>query len=198
MSFSSLLNATLVIKRLAPVLSSDAETVGGANTLLTADTAPGALSVAVAAATHVATGRYLRFGDVGETEIAQIATYVSGLTVPLVTPLMLPHDSGDQVREVDGAGTAVLDGMYQPITAPVTITPAGGVDGRIRPLRANEVQLFNQGGAVISTLAVDMWPLAGLTTDCWIECGGKRYDINSMPDAAGAGHHLVLGVTEVA
>lgn len=195
MSFDDLLNATLVIKRLAPVLSSDAETVGGANTTLTADTAPGALSVAVALATRIATGRYLRVGDVGETEIAQIAIYVSGLTVPLVTPLMLPHDSGDQVREVDGAGTATLDDSYMPIVAAVTVAT---VDGRIRPLTAREVPLVSQAGAVVSKLACDMWPLAGLTTDCWIESGGKRYDINSMPDAAGQGHHLVLGVTEVA
>jgi hypothetical protein len=195
MSFSSLLNATLVIKRLAPVLSSDAETVGGANTLLTADTAPGALTVAVAAATHVATGRYLRIGDVGETEIAQVATYVSGLTVALVTPLMLPHDSGDQVREVDGAGTPALDGMYQPVLAEETVAT---VDGRIRPLTAREVPLFSQGGAVVSTHRGYVWPLSGLTTADWIEMDGVRFDITGIFDGAGAGHHLELTLTKVA
>jgi hypothetical protein len=195
MSFDDLLNQTLTIKRLAPVLSSAAETVGGTNTTLTADTAPGALSVAVAAATHVATGRYLRFGDVGETEIAQIATYVSGLTVPLVTPLVLPHDSGDQVREVDGAGTAQLDDSYNPIVAPVTVAT---VDGRIRPLTAREVPLFSQGGAVVSTHRGYIWPLAGLATGDWIEMAGVRYDITGIFDGAGAGHHLELALTKVA
>jgi hypothetical protein len=37
-------------------------------------------------------------------------------------------------------------------------------------------------------------PLAGLSTDCWIEHAGHRYDILSMPDAGGVGHHLELGL----
>jgi hypothetical protein len=194
MSFDDLLNATLVIKRLAPVLTSTAETAGGANTTLTADTAAGALSVRVAVATRMATGRYMRFGDVGETEIARIATYVSGLTVPLVTPLVLPHDSGDQVREVDGGGTGTLDEHGYPVTAPVTVA---SVDGRLRPLTAKEVPLLSQGGAVVNVLAGDLYPVAGLTAACWIESGGIRYDITGILDAAGAGHHLVLGLVAV-
>jgi hypothetical protein len=150
----------------------------------------------VALATHIAAGRFLRIGDVGETEVAVVgAGYVSGLTVPTVEPLSLPHDSGDQVRELDDAGAVVLDDYGQATYAPAVLAT---VDGRIRPISAREVPLVSQAGAVVSTYIGDLYPVTGLTTACWIEMGGERYDINSMPDAAGAGHHLMLGLTKVA
>jgi hypothetical protein len=71
------------------------------------------------------------------------------------------------------------------------------VEGRIRPLTAREAPLLGQGGAVATTHACDIYPVADLDTDCWIECEGVRYDITAMPDAAGAGHHLVLGLAAV-
>ena len=196
MSFDDLLIHELVIYRMAAATSGGVETVGGANTTLTADTAVGATSIAVALGTHIAAGRFLRIGDVGETEVALVAAgYVSGLTVPTVEPLSLPHDSGDQVRELDDAGAVVLDDYGQPVYVPAVLAT---VDGRIRPISAREVPLVSQAGAVVSTYIGDLYPVTGLTTACWIEMGGERYDINSMPDAAGAGHHLMLGLTKLA
>lgn len=85
-----------------------AETGGGANTTLSADVAARALSIVVASATGIAVGDYLRIGDTGETEIRRVdPSYVSGTTIPLETMLERAHDAGDQVREVDGAGTFV-------------------------------------------------------------------------------------------
>jgi hypothetical protein len=203
MSFDDLLNARLVIKRLTPVLTSTEETLGGTDTTLLADTASGDRSFNVPPDSHIIVESYLRLGDESETETVVVDSIVDVevdhvvvySTVTLTTPLLLPHDSGDQVREVDGAGTGSLNDDGYPVTAPATVAT---VDGRIRPLRANEVALLSQAGAVVSTLACDLYPVAGLGTDCWIECDGVRYDINSMPDAAGEGHHLVLGVTAVA
>jgi hypothetical protein len=49
----------------------------------------------------------------------------------------------------------------------------------------------------VSTHTAYIWPLTGLTTACWIESGGVRYDITGLPDAGGAGHHLELDLQAV-
>jgi hypothetical protein len=193
MSFDDLLNATLVIKRNVAVTAGGAETAGGANTTLTADTAVGAMSIAVALGTHIAAGRFLRVGDAGETEVAVVAGIV-GLTVALVDPLAVAHDSADQVRELDDAGAATLDDYGQPVTAPVMVAT---VDGRIRPRSAREVALLSQAGPVVSDHICYMYPLATLGTDCWIEYGGDRFDILWIVDAGGSGHHLELALRRV-
>jgi len=196
MSFDDLLIHTLTIYRLAPVMSGGAETVGGANTTLTADTAVGATSVVVALATAIAAGNFLRIGDAAEREVAQVGPgYTTGLTIPLVAPLALPHDSGDQVRELNDAGSIVLDDYGQPTSAPVILAT---VDGLIQPRTAREVALLSQGGAVASTHEGFLYAVTGLTTACWIVSSGIRYDITAMPDAAGQGHHLQLALQEVA
>ena len=196
MSFDDLLNASLVIYRMAAATSGGAETAGGANTTLTADVAAGASSIHVALATHVAAGRFLRVGDVGETEIAVVgAAYVSGLTVPTVEPLSRAHDSGDQVRELDDAGAVVTDDYGQATFVPAVLAT---VDGRIRPITAREVPLSSEAGAAITTHVADLYPVTGLTTACWIESGGVRYDIHGIRDAAGQGHHLALDLVAVA
>jgi hypothetical protein len=98
------------------------------------------------------------------------------------------------VREVDGSGTATLDEYGQPVTAETTVAT---VRGLIQPRSAREVALASQAGAVIGSHVGFMAPLATLGTDCWIEHGGVRYDVVSMPDAAGLGHHLELGLVAV-
>jgi len=193
-SLDDLLNATLVIYHPAAATSGGTETAGGANTTLTADTAAGATSIAVAAGTHIAHDSLLRIGDVGEREVAQVSTIV-GLAVTLTEPLALPHDSGDQVRELDSAGAVVLDDYGQATYVPAVLAT---VDGRIRPRSAREVALVSQGGAAVSTHVGDLWPVAGLTTACWIVSGGVRYDITGINDAAGAGHHTTLDLVAVA
>ena len=52
-------------------------------------------------------------------------------------------------------------------------------------------------GAAISTHIADVYPVTGLTTACWIESGGVRYDVTGISDAAGAGHHLALDLVAV-
>jgi hypothetical protein len=203
MSFDDLLNAALVIRHNVAVTSGGAETAGGLDTTLAADVAAGATVLIVPDAASIAPGSLLRLGDVGEREVLEVASATDELDaedvllysiITTVAPVLWPHDSGDQVREVDATGPETKDENGYTVTAPITVAT---VDGRIRPLTAREVQTFNQGGAVVSTLACDLYPVVGLDTACWIECGGGRYDINSMPDAAGQGHHLVLGVTRV-
>lgn len=195
MSFDDLLIHTLVVKRLAATTSGGAETAGGANTTLTADTAVGATILPVASAVGIAAGNWMRAGDTGEREIRQVAVGgVTGLNVTITAPLVLAHDSGDQVREVDDAGTATFDDYGQPVTAETTVAT---VAGRIAPRSAREVALLSQAGAVVSTHTGYLWPLAGLDTGCWIESGGVRYDITGMSDAAGAGHHLELALVAV-
>jgi hypothetical protein len=71
------------------------------------------------------------------------------------------------------------------------------VDGRIRPRTAREVPLTSQGGAAISTHIGDLYPVAGLTTACWIEHDGVRFDITGISDAAGSGHHMTLDLMAV-
>lgn len=87
-------------------LAGAAETGGGADTTLAVDTEVGDSTIHVASATGIADGDFLRIGDAGEVEIREVATGgVTGTTITLVTTLTIRHDSGDQVREVDDAGT---------------------------------------------------------------------------------------------
>ena len=195
MSFDARLIHTLVVKRMTATTSGGAETGGGAATTLTADTAAGATTLPVASASGIGDGNWLRVGDVGEREARQVATGgVAGLVVTLTAPLQLVHDSGDVVREVDDAGAETLDDYGQPVTAETTLATVAGL---IQPRRAHEVELASQAGAVIGSHVGYMRPLANLGTDCWIEYGGVRYDILSMPDAAGLGHHLELDLRAV-
>ena len=97
------------------------------------------------------------------------------------------------------AATGALDGMYQPVMAETTLAT---VKGLIQPRSAREVALTSQAGAVIGQHVGYMDPLVGLGTDCWIELVepadmAGRYDILSMPDAAGLNHHMELALQRV-
>jgi len=195
MSFDDRLVHTLVVKRMVASAGTAAETAGGASTTITADTAVGAMSLPVASAAGIADGNWLRVGDTGETEIRRVAVGgVVGLVVTLTAPLTAAHDSGDQVREVDDAGTATLDDYGQPVTVETTIAT---VPGLIQPRRAREVALASQAGAVIGEHVGYCRALAGLDTDCWLELDGERYDVLGIADAAGLGHHLELNLRRV-
>jgi hypothetical protein len=184
---------TLVVKRNEPSAGTAAETVGGANTTLTADTAVGATTIAVASAVGIAATNWLRVGDTGETEIRQVAS-LAVLVVTLTAPLTLAHDTGDVVREVDDSGTPTVDDYGQPDVSPVTFAT---VPGLVQPRRAREVALASQAGVVLGEHIGYLDPLAGLKTSDWIEVGGIRYDILSIADAGGVGHHLELGLKQV-
>jgi hypothetical protein len=92
------------------------------------------------------------------------------------------------------ADSGAEDEWGNPITGPEIVAT---VDGRIRPISAREVALVSQAGAVVSTHIADLYPVTGLTTACWIEMGGERYDIHGIRDAAGQGHHLALDLVAV-
>jgi len=91
--------------------------------------------------------------------------------------------------------TAAVDDYGQTIPREMTVAT---VRGLIQPRSARELALTSQAGAVIGEHVGYLRPLAGLGTDCWIEMGGVRFDILSMPDAAGQGHHLELALKAVA
>lgn len=71
------------------------------------------------------------------------------------------------------------------------------VPGLIQPRRAREVAMANQGGAVIGTHVGYLDVLAGLTTRDWMIANGIRYDIRSIEDAGGQGHHYELDLQQV-
>lgn len=93
------------------------------------------------------------------------------------------------------AATGATDDYGQPVMAPVTVAT---VPGLIQPRSAREVALASQAGAAIGSHVGYLRPLAGLTTRDWIEMGGLRFDIVSVSDAAGLGHHIELGLATVA
>lgn len=90
--------------------------------------------------------------------------------------------------------TGAVDDYGQPVTAETTVAT---VPGLIQPRRAREVALASQAGVVLGEHTGYIDPLPGLGTDCWVEVDGVRYDVLSMPDAGGVGHHLELGLQRV-
>jgi hypothetical protein len=95
------------------------------------------------------------------------------------------------IRRAVPTGT---DAYGQPQTVATTVTT---VRGLVQPRRAREVAAVSQGGAVIGDHVGYLDPLAGLTTADWIEVSGTRYDIVSIADAGGTGHHYELGLRRV-
>lgn len=119
------------------VVGTAAETGGGADTTLALDAAIGATNIKVVAVTGMTAGDFIRIGDAGETEIHEITvvgtTGSGGTGVTIATPLVRTHDTGDQVREVDDAGTTVFTWTIGriPTEAYVEVVAIGlGIDGR--------------------------------------------------------------------
>lgn len=97
------------------------------------------------------------------------------------------------VKRATPGGT--VDAYGQPVTATTTVAT---VRGLVQPRSAREVALASQAGAAIGDHAAYIDPLAGIDTQCWVEVDGHRYDIVSVADAAGRGHHLEIGLRRVA
>ena len=196
MTFDSLLRHALTVKRLAPVMTGGADKAGGASTTLTADVAAGSLTIAVGSVTDVTVGDWCRIGDASEREVRQ-AAFVAGLVVTLTQALAFDHDSGDAVVELADAGVQSLDDYFQPVSAATTVAT---VPGLIQPRSAREVALASQAGAVIGEHVAYLRPLAGLSTGDWVEAAempGARYDVLSIHDAGGQGHHFELDLRMV-
>ena len=100
----------VVLHKITPTVGTAAVTTpDGLSTTLTADAAAGATSIVLAAATNIADNKFLKVGDAGETEIVKVdPSWTTGTTIPLTTPLIRAHDSGDAVVMVDDAGTTIL------------------------------------------------------------------------------------------
>jgi hypothetical protein len=92
------------------------------------------------------------------------------------------------------AATGATDEYGQPVTSETTVA---AVMGLVQPRRAREVEAASQGGAVVADFVGYCDPLPGLTTADWIEVGGVRYDILSIADAGGVGHHYELALRQV-
>lgn len=90
--------------------------------------------------------------------------------------------------------TASLDAYSQPVASAAAVAV---VPGLVQPRSAREVALASQGGASVGDHVAYLRPLAGLTTRDWLVVGGTRYDILSVSDAGGIGHHLELGLRRV-
>ena len=100
----------MLLHNITPVVGTAATTaVSGLTTTLSADVAKGATSITLTAATNIADNKFLKVGDSAETEIVQVdPSWTTGTTIPLTTPLIRAHDSGDPVVMVDDAGTTIL------------------------------------------------------------------------------------------
>jgi hypothetical protein len=88
-----------------------------------------------------------------------------------------------------------LDDYGQSVSVETTLATVAGL---VQPRRAREVELASQAGVVVADCIAYLDPLAGLTTACWLEVAGVRYDVLTIADAGGTGHHLELGVRQVA
>ena len=86
---------------------------------------------------------------------------------------------------------ATTDAYGQPVTSESTVT---SVPGLVQPRSAREVAAASQAGASIGNHVAYLDPLPGLLTGDWLEVDGLRYDILSIADAGGVGHHLELGL----
>lgn len=99
---------------------------------------------------------------------------------------------------LDDADDPVLDEYGQPVTTERTI--ASGVPVSIQPKSARELADFTQAGAGVSTHTIYLYPRDLTTADVLVHdpdtCPARtdlsdgRYEITSVPDAAGAGRHL--------
>lgn len=92
------------------------------------------------------------------------------------------------------ADDTYTDDYGQPETVETTLAT---VPGLLQPRAEKDVPLTSQAGAAISDGVAFLAPLDGLTTRCWVECDGDRWDILAVKDAAGMGHHVELALKRV-
>jgi hypothetical protein len=96
------------------------------------------------------------------------------------------------------APTGAQDDYLQPVRAETTLaTVPGLIQPRAQPRAGQEVIQADSAGVALAEYIGFLRPLPGLDTDCWIEHAGNRYDIVSIADAGGVGHHLECFLREV-
>ncbi len=90
--------------------------------------------------------------------------------------------------------TGASDAYGQALTVPVIVAT---VPGLIQPRSAREVASTVSGGASIGSHVAYLDPLPALSTDCWIEESGNRYDVVSIQNAGGVSHHYEVGLERI-
>lgn len=107
------------------------------------------------------------------------------------------------VAVLDDADQPILDDYGQPTTA--TDTLATDVRAGIQPKNAREVAALSQAGAAVSSHTIYLLPIDVSTADVIVHDPGncpmrtdlpsQTYEVDTVPDAAGAGHHLEINAT---
>jgi hypothetical protein len=95
------------------------------------------------------------------------------------------------------ATDGTLDEYGQPVTAPVDVAT---VPGRIQAANVREMALASQAGVPVGDHVAFLRPLEGLAQDCWLEFGGRRFDILGIRPQYDARslHHLEVDLRSVA
>lgn len=104
-----------------------------------------------------------------------------------------------RIVTLDEEDEVVLDDYGQPTT---TLSTTTGIAAGIQPRKASEMADISQAGAALSDHRIYMLPRDIGTADVIVHdpdaCPARtdlpdgRYEIVSVPDAAGAGHHLEI------
>lgn len=105
-----------------------------------------------------------------------------------------------QVTQTDGLGDAVLDDYGQPVSIGDTV--ASDVPAGIQPRGAREIAALHEAGAVVSDTRIYLQGVTVRTSDAIhhdpTSCPASpdlpaaTYNVVSLRDAAGAGHHVEL------
>jgi len=145
-----------------------AETGGGVDTTMSADALAGATSIVLTSATGIADNQYLRIGDTDETEIRRVdPSWTAGTTIPLTAPLMRNHDAGDQVRQVDSAGSSgdrevfrtnvkIVRGLFDPTAEPANLI-AALEDGTVATIAARTLNsIWNQITPDLAEVSIEL------------------------------------------
>lgn len=84
------------------------------------------------------------------------------------------------------------DDFGQPLAAETTVATVAGL---IQPRRGREVTYTTQAGPVVADWYGYCDPLPTLTTDCWLEVSGIRYDVLAVkPEMS---HHVEIDLRRI-
>lgn len=99
-----------------------------------------------------------------------------------------------QVAVLDG-GEPTYDDRGQPITAPATILASWPV--RIEPKTAREIAQLSQAGPVVADHTIFGYPVDLHTGDALLCTDGRAFQVLSIDDAGGSGHHYEVQAQRV-
>jgi hypothetical protein len=115
------------------VVGTAAVTGGGPSTTVDATSQIGDTTLPLAATTSITPGMFLKVGVTGNTEVVQVKTVNTGVSVTTEAPMIHLHVNSEPVVQVDDAGTTIITwtlGRY-PTAAYQTLELEGpGLDNR--------------------------------------------------------------------